>query len=830
MAKIQLMQEQQRIQPRNPVPVASSSRARIGAESQQAIGKGLMNLAGNIGQIEAEHNRKRKQAEAMKAKTAVDALSRNAYQDAIMNAKADGSDIRSLYLDSVNSGRAEILNGLDESVAEKVEQYSFGVDGQADKMLFNKSIRMAEKDIIRTYDEAANMKEALIMKDPELAAKYASAFELDAFSSTPEGGTPALMAELKPAYENKFANAMLNGFYTKGKHSQVFLKKGLALLDASTEDAKLKSNTVLEYSPGEAASKGLIDQEEADKLRASGEKYKIETQDLSSSDGADGLSNMLLSLDGKQRAAWVNRFQSAIKEKAASGINELNLRKGTVDALLKKVSSYDDLKQVEPFAQKVTSEIMALPNTVMSPSMKFKNVAGLQTKMAAANKAVDMRNVNRHEIPGMIENSSDELDAVISETLAMTGANDDGLLKLRMKDLYKTELDGHHAQMLKDEKDDAYGALKKTHGAVVEALEVAAKNGGPEEKLALSNFVDDYYERRGTPVAIRRSMTVNDSLKKGMEFTAAISAGAGSQELDDFQKSEGLLFREKMANMVKDGTVPAGVMVAATLADPNSRNKVMGLYTDAKEIEKDFSNSTKSSKAELDSAVSKVMDKMSVSIHQHSQGGSKYVNGFTDLVKIETQRRFLKGAKNIDVAAKEAYDSILGSSFQEVNGFNSTLMLPKNDRFGNEINTGPVEDFFRAYKKVNNLKTLEPDIASVYPAIAKQMSESKVPHYKARLYNDFLADIRDHGKWKKVPSENAMVLTLEGRELMNTSGRPIKKNFDGIADDYIVINDQKSGWSKYTELVSDYTTDQAEQMRQLSDEKRWAEYYKPSGR
>ena len=808
MAKIQLMQEQQRIQPRNPVPVASSSRARIGAESQQAIGKGLMNLAGNIGQIEAEHNRKRKQAEAMKAKTAVDALSRNAYQDAIMNAKADGSDIRSLYLDSVNSGRAEILNGLDESVAEKVEQYSFGVDGQADKMLFNKSIRMAEKDIIRTYDEAANMKEALIMKDPELAAKYASAFELDAFSSTPEGGTPALMAELKPAYENRFASATMSGFHSKCKENAVYCQKGLAILQSSSEEVV---DTKIEYTPGDAVNQGLITQEEADDLKAKGEKYVVETQTLSPGEGGEGLVGLMNSLDGKQRKMWTDRLQSGLKQKTSYDLSELNLQRRQLKTILQNVSNEGDLKLHEKKAEQIIDKYIKTPDSAMSKKSKAMNIAGVLADVSAATVSVQMRKAPRSNMNEMVTKGVEDVRLATEETLKGFGL-DDEFTRDEMAIIQRKTLTLSRDRIKAEQKADASGYLHKTYPEL-NHLKVAARTGDPEAQRAYEHMVQNHMKYLQIPVEDQSFLTKADISRYGTNITAGIDAGTGPMTVAQFQQEMGLNFKEGMSDLIKSGAVPSGLMAVANMADPVSREKTLNLFQDRKGIETEWKSPGRISESDNTSfknAMGEKMSAFSTAIHQAGQGGYKYINGFADLVGMEAKSLYLRGEESdVEDAVSTAYENIVSKNFNTLDGLNGKILVPKNDRHGKEIPTKWVESFTEAYSTAQAISVLEPS-----PQYADESESNQNKSVWANLnesertiaFQNYTQKIAEHGKWKVDSAFGGLVLTYKGHEVRNISGEPIVRKWDEIVGDKYATAAKRDWNKKFWDAFTDADT------------------------
>lgn len=645
MPIIPTLQSSQILNPSSPVEIASTRDARLEGETMQTIGNAANKLASTWRAVSNE-------VEQTKLRTEAELEMDELHTQIKLSGKPDGSDYEEMY----SKGADRIFQSKIKDVWDPQLRLSLEKDFEIQKA--NGQLRTREEAFnsfqSHTTDgakEIIGMMGRQAMNNPDTA---------DAILQDFRGG---FIKNL----EGKLSPKLLEQYYDLARQSAI---KGRI-------DGLINSKRF-----GEAFNDlNATEQESTIKLTA------------------DQMGSLGLKADGDTYLPMVDRKGAALTAPRSELLR--GLTPDQRDAFL------DQIKRASEVA---THTKMRVVNDNVSAYVQFR----LQGKEVSASEAAAVRGM----VSGLPADIRGQYQAKIAQAdkvgpiirKAMTGSRDDVAKALKSLDEIGSkpgdlaaraeaeELKRHAltaiAQIQKNDLEDpvAFGLQSNQDAATLKRAAQADPKMTPQ--FVQKSLADQSY--RGIPMHLQRVMTNGEATANGERILAAQMTDPSllANEIDRLDQTYGQYFPQAMKEIVKENKgIDPGIGVAAIMHNPNSKREVLTNVIQRKQIaqlfEKVEPEQKKYLKNDLESNKAAFMGALRANLK--SADGLETLKTFEEQVEIQAQKNMvMKNMKPAD-AARNAYETVIGSNFEVVRGTN--IIMPRRAAYNSEFVARFVEDF-----------------------------------------------------------------------------------------------------------------------------------------
>lgn len=690
-------QENVRLNPSSPVPIASTTDARITGEAIARFGAGVEQFGGKLLEVQRDINKNEGRAK-------INSIYQTGFDRAKREAQPDGSDLNKLVAKYTEQPVADAINetsSWDWNVRRDLEGYKTRVDSDIRTQTVITGAEMLEKDNYRRLDLASDTAADRVREQPNenlIGAEFRNYNALIDKQVTEGRMSAPVATKLKSDAQKKIAVQYIDGLSNIGADA-----KALAFLRANQEDPDL----VNELTPQLAQDMGLIDSREAAALAEKGEKYKVPV--MTKGDKVrltPELTALNQAIDPETKSRMIDKLSRKAKEKSELRMADLNAQLNGFEAVALSGQPIDEANLPDLIRQ-----IDSFPS--LPPVAKSRLKDKVYTAMAINRRLQDVAATPRSNYQDFLSKAQGEIGQADAFT---RGKNPDGSPVMdyaidanRMKALETVE--ASMASIIKEQNEDAAQyVLDHDPGNQMKSLEFGTRDGDSKGTATYINASLAKQRYLEIPADKQRVLPKAEALRIGQTLAAQPDSENVNEYLGQLEKQYGHYYPRVMKE-VSSYNKKAEAYATAAFAPIETRTALVDALKNEEAINKAFSDRgfSETKSALVDEAIRKTTLGDLNRVYSTTSGdasGVATVNNLQRAITLQVKSALLQDpdAKIPDLV-KKSYDDLVGSQYAVVKTDNSTLMVPK--RAGGVV-TNPefVKGFVEVYSRGENFSKL----------------------------------------------------------------------------------------------------------------------------
>lgn len=755
--------------PSSPVPIRGSSVAGV-AESAQA------NLGGDISKLGVaimQHQQKQEdmaQSNSFQISSAkVQATYQESFAEAQRTASPDGSDI----VQKMNDIAGPKLDDI-KSNGPSAPEYADRLDAvaQATSAMMSAHAKVAGLSMLEKYNADGADKVSDTYADsvrqnpnPQMVATNTKAFGSYLDERVTKGNfTPQERTKLMNTFNEKQGLSYIDGLSNSGKYGQA-----LNYLTANQQNPDLKTSV----DPEQARQLGLIDSKEADMLKSQGKTYDMPA--LTTKDGAQltpELTAAMSAIDPLKKAAMIDHLQGKVEAQGNLKLGELNSNITSFEYLAYHGAPISEA-QVADLKNQVNM------NPALTPFARVRNMDAINTAVASQNTIKLLQTAPRSKWDSIINSFDSRVNLAHQKATGndpqMAGAGADLSVQANRAQA-KERVQSYADKLTKIQAEDA-GQFSIDSDQTMNHLYRGTKDNDPgaSQKFARQSLSrQDYLQ---IPKDDQSILPNADAQSMG----AALKNMPNSEAADDFIKNIQTKwgpYAPKVLAEVAQTDKSLEKYQALAYIPAGNRFGLVDAIKNQDVIKKSFTQIDQKSvvQKDINTQVNSALGQFSQAVSGGSNDSSRIgiVNTYRDAMELQVKKEFVKDPSiSVADASKKAYDDVIGSQFNVVQGQRSAVIVPKT-LAGQPMLPSTVSDYMSRYSDAAGFKELDPFIP-----------KDPMGKYAANP-DSFYSDLAARSKWVTNQSQ-------DGIKLMNTEmdgtltpiydkfGKPIEKKYTDLS-------------------------------------------------
>lgn len=745
-----------RMQASTPVPIASTTDARIRGEQMANFGEALT----SFGKQQYEMD------QSLKFQEGTDALknvARQAQMYADQNSQEDGSDYGQKFYEFAEPKTAEVMNEYSGGprLNSKMQSYLKSAQGEVDTAIVLESTKKLEKFNWNRLETTSDMSADRVRENPipQLAEAEFKSYNamLDGMVTT--GGMSAENAsKAKNAYTQKLGTQYVDGLANKQMYG-----KALQFLEANQEDPNLFS----ELDPDQAKSLGFIDSREATGLKEKGELYKVPV--LTKGDKvklSPEMAAIASSMDPNKKAQMIDQLKAKAREATTVKLSDLNAQVNGFEKFALSGGQYSD-KDVADLKQQISMN----PNLTVEAkkramdSVNSANAVGQQLKLVA--------NTPRSQWASIIDGADQKMTLAAQEAAKYDpkmGDVDSDFAVQANRLQNKETLERSLIATAKAQNDDAAKFVLSTDQGI-STLYKGTKDGDPKgtenyirNSLAKQNYL-------GIPATSQRILTKEEASGISGLIKSMPDSESTANYYASLENQYGQYFPKVLDEIVGKDEDLAGFKTAM-YAPQGSRAGLIDAIKNKDVINKSFhqDSALSSQKDIVTTAASNTLKlfRKATLDSGNDVNRASVPNAFQSQIELQVKREMVKNpSADPEALADKAYNDIVGSAYDIRDGGGSTVIVPKVIG-GRQMDTEIVSSFMTVYSKPENFSELNVAVPSKYTNA-----------------DDYFKELSQNSKWVTNSSQTGMKLvqvdpTGNMQPVYDKYGKQVTANYEDI--------------------------------------------------
>lgn len=755
--------ESTQMNPRNPVPIAGTTDARISGESLSGVGRTVAQFGDQIKTEVRRQEQFQRQNDINEGKNELQNIYKVAADHAMRTSSPDGSDLEKNFNEKAMPEADKILGRYVQDDEAYRDMRSFGVQLKSDanthlalersKMLEHNNYSKLEN----LMDAAGDRVRATPREDMVSAEQQIFGGEMNKMV---EKGvfTPDTVVKLRKMHDDKVASGFIDGLMNTRQYG-----KALNALTANQEDP----HAFAEISPDQAVQSGFIDPNEAKSLSEKGEMYKVPT--MLQKDKVVLTPEMSVAMNGlstEKKARLIDQLRGKLREDSDMKLSDLNASISGFEKIAHSPGGEYTPKQKSDILSNINN------NSLLTVHARMRAIDKVNTADAVHAQLQVAVSTPRNKWGAVI----DGLDARISHGDAEAARYDKRMEEIgsdlavqanRLES--KEQLSKALTRMIEtDNKDPVTFNIQNNPDLALQYK--GTKDNTPGGYKATQSFVSNslaLQQYRGVPVSKQRVLTNDEVTQFSNLLKVAPDSESANHVLNGLQAKYGGHFPKVIAEISgKDKEFEA--YGAAVYANPSMREGLVDAIKNKKVIDAELTKSPAWSDAKklMNLAINQNLEpfRRAINISTNDASGENVTGKFQTAMELRVKSIISKNHETpIIEATKQAYNEIIGSQYHIASSPNSTVIVPKQ-----LADKRIVESYLKVYSRKENFSDLH---LSIPPE-----------HKNPDGYYEFLSK---QGRWVTTPDQSGvklMQVTPSGKmqPVYDTFGSPVIKSYEDI--------------------------------------------------
>lgn len=772
MGIIPRAQENVRMNVSSPVPIRGASTEGVAEMASAGLGQDLQKLGGVILQHYDQQEELKQQNALEISSNQLESLYRQSMEVAEKEAASDGSDIGKKFNDHFNPAASEIIkNGPGEKkYADRLQVFEQKVRTQADTNLFIQSGVLLEKHNSDQATVIGNTFANSVREHPEPAMVASRIQNYETYLGGIKGISPKENAKLMNNFMGDIGISFVQGLIEKGQPGAA-----LNYLRANQPNEADGKPISIKLDPNEAQKLGFIHAGEKDALLEQGKTYDIPA--LTKGDGArltPQLTAAMNAIDPQKKFQYIEHVKNKAEGEAAARLSELSHQVTAAKYLAERGElGSNDEAQIAYLKKQINM------NPYATPASKLRLMDDLNTAAALGDQTKSMMSKPRSQWASAVESFDQRIKAG-EESAAkfdprMKDASSD--LSVQANRLQaKEKVKAFQVHLAAAQKADASSFVLNSNDKVKTLFE-GIKDGDSfgSQNFARASLAEQ--SRLEIPEVDQRVLPKPMAVGIGQLLKNIPSSAETNEKLTQLQAQWGPQF-PRILHEISKADKDLEAYKAAMYSPKETRGVLVDAIKNATAINKGFSGLENHTtiKNTLEDSVAAEMKPFASAVAGSANDSSRQslLNGFSEAVSLEAKSLILHKGMDPSVAAKKAYNDVIGAQYSVVNAGQSSLVVPRV--IDNQaILPEKVKGFVQYHSIKDGLKNLGAMVPS--DATGKYQDPDK-----------FYQDLQATGRW--VPNENQdgirlMTVEMDGtlNPIYNKYGVVIEKKFKDINND-----------------------------------------------
>jgi hypothetical protein len=678
----------------SPVPIAGTTDARFKGEVMSRAGSAVADFAEK--QINFDRSLRRDESEAeLRNQTKLSAMV------AERSGATTAEEYQKAYSDDFNPKMQQIVRqyaGHDPLLQTQIGSAAkIMTEHGATEAFIRGAARQEKENNIREEKNIEEMGKSVYSNPDQADTAYTSGkasiqerVAMRAYS--PEEGMKKM-----DALANVLSKQRIEGYVARGEY-----KKALSQLETSDE------GITAGVDPLEAAGSGLITQEEAQRLNATGAKFDVPIYSKGDKVKLSPESTAIMKgMSAHERSNYIDMVQARAKQDVQE----------RVSTLARDVGGLGDLADSGAPTELVSKAALQVKQRINTSGMK-----GDQKRLAMAN--VDMAvvkaealNVAAHVPASQFSSISTQFDKKIDSKL---GASEDGakpgdLSVAALKITAQANLDAALKSLeTKREKDGSTAGLVASEDLRVKYKSSLDRNSADPVKAAAG--VQAFKEYKAASIAWQKSMGIKNvratTLQEAYNVAERLRASLGPREtaanLMEIEDQYGENFSDVLAEVATIDKSYEGYAAIAHMPK-ESWQRSLSLMQDEKAINKQFeplSSYEKALKRKVDVDMSSYGEVVNSGTNDLS--ASSHLNVIKDQIVLRAKSYMIGSGMEYEAAASLAHKEILGDSYHNIRSGSANLLVPRTlgEREVNRESVKMFDAYFAIHSRPEGLLAL----------------------------------------------------------------------------------------------------------------------------
>lgn len=718
-----------RMQPSSPVPIASTTDARIRGEALEKFGSQVA----EFGKQQYEMDQSLKYQEGTDK---VKNIARQAQAYADQNSAEDGSDYAQKFYEFAQPRVDETLNEYSGSpkLNQKMRSFVEQAKGDVDTVIMIQKSQMLEKHNWNRLDALGDSSANRIRENPlpELVSAEFKSYGSMLDEMVANGGMDAEnAAKAKNAYYQKAGTQYIQGLENKKMYG-----KGLQFLQANQEDPKMFTA----MDPDQARQLGFIDGREAANLKDKGEQYKVPV--LTKGDKVrltPELAAIANSMDPNKKAQFIDQLTARAKEDTSMKLSDLSAQINGFEKFAMSGGRY-----TENDVAKLKQDITLNPN--LTVQAKKRAMDSVNSANAIGQQLALVSSTPRAQWEALVNGADVKMNLAAQEAAKYDPrmgdvGTDFAVQANRMQN--KETLQRALLQTARLQENDAAEFVIQ-NDRNIDILYRGTKDNNPQgtAKFVRASLAKQQY--LGIPADKQRILTKDEAAGIGSMMLAMPDSESAANYYATLEDKYGQYLPRVMSEVAAANKDMEGFKTAV-YAPKETRTGLIDAIKNQGVINESFKK---------DETLSAQKDSISIAANNALQGFRKAAigagndvsragisNTLQAQIELRVKRDMVKNpGADVQTLTKNAYDEIVGATYDIQSSGKSSVIVPKtiNNR---QMDTGIVASYISVYSKPDNFKDLGVAVPSKY----------KDP-------NLFYQELAQSGRWVTNESQTGMKL------------------------------------------------------------------------